>query len=162
MCLQVLYTDVGSHTENMKTFIAITFSIVLIGQSDQSFAGTLEPDTVDNWQIYLGDKLVLSGNASIDMKRLVCDTVSYETLADVKIQFNHCTKTRVKKVEIFITHADKADLNWQGQFKPSITGEYLIPFRELKDKRMKGKIVSFRYTEGDWDDSVILGHIYFK
>lgn len=116
----------------MNILVLIIF--IFVGQLN-GLAKAFEADTVDNWQIYSGDSLILSGNAT-SQKELET-TLNFDDLKDLRIHFNHSTPLTQKTVIIWGVHADKASANWTKEFKVNPNGDYVIPIKELEILRTK-------------------------
>ena len=65
--------------------LLIIFFLTIGGQC---FGSTFQTDTIDNWQIYNGKDLLLSGHAGGEFRV----TIKKKKIKDIEIQFNHCTK----------------------------------------------------------------------
>lgn len=62
--------------------------IILLTTIGQCYAGTLDMDTIDNWQIYNGTELVLAGHDS-PPGTVFQGTIQRADLKDLAIQYNH-------------------------------------------------------------------------
>ena len=69
-------------------FMTRLILILLLGTIGQCYGGTFDLDSIDNWQIYNGTELVLSGHDS-PLGTVFSGTIKKAELKDLAIQFNH-------------------------------------------------------------------------
>jgi hypothetical protein len=123
-----------------KTQMKQFFALLILLSAVESYSATFDVDTIDNWQIYNGTALILSGNQ-------VSFTPSYGTvkrteLNDFSIVYHHCTSSNYNfDVTIEITN-EAGEVILSKRFKESTLK---ISKEELQT--LKENSIVIRYCE---------------
>lgn len=134
--------------------------ILLLGTIGQCYAGTFDLDTIDNWQIYNGNELVLAGHDS-PLGTVFRGTIKRTELKDLAIQFNHDVHyPDAFDVTVHIID-EQGNIILIGKFKsrPGIR----FAFRKKELERLTSKLITIRYREERKNGTErVLGEIRFE
>jgi hypothetical protein len=132
--------------------------ILLLGAIGQCYAGTLDLDTIDNWQIYNGTELVFGGHdgpGEIEFQ----GTIKTATFKELVIQFNHCSRYRNLDVDIEVTDDHGKNILTK-KFRIDSGTRMTINKTELGSLTMKSIIIRYRERRSNGTDK-ILGRVNF-
>lgn len=139
----------------MKPFLLI----LLLGTIGHCYAGTFSIDTIDNWQVYNGDILVLAGHDS-PLESAFSGTIKKPELKDLAIQFNHCVMfpAPFDVVIDFIDTRGKLILTRTFKFRSGV--RFVVRKKELEQLPAT---ITLRYRENRKNGAdKILGQLNFK
>lgn len=132
--------------------------IILLTTIGQCYAGTLDMDTIDNWQIYNGTELVLAGHDS-PPGTVFQGTIQRADLKDLAIQYNHDVVGDSIDVIVEILD-DKGNILLTGNFKTRVGTRFVFRKKELE--RLNSNSIRIRYREKHENGTdKILGRISF-
>ena len=116
-------------------------TILVLTICGECFGSTFQSDTVDNWQIYNGKDLLLSGHAGGKFEV----TIKKNKLKDLEVQFNHCIKrTEDYYASIEITdEQDNSIIISAYSLKPGDR----ITIQKFEILLWKKKVFRIKYTE---------------
>lgn len=131
--------------------------LLLLGSIGQCYARTFDLDTIDNWQIYNGNELLLGGHDSPPGTEFQ-GTVKATDLEELVIQFHHC----VRYIDDFVATIEIAD----DKGKIILTKKFKVGARMRIDKKEFGvlttKSITIRYREKRKNGTdKVLGRISF-
>lgn len=138
----------------MREFILI----LLLSTIGQCYAGTFDPDTIDNWQIYNGTEFVFGGHdwpVEIEFQ----GTIKATNFKELVIQFNHCGRYSDLDVDIEVAD-DKGKTILTKKFRIDSGTSMTIDKKELGPLTMKSIIIRYRERRNNGTDK-ILGRINF-
>lgn len=129
--------------------------IILVTISGHCFGSTFQLDTIDNWQIYNGKKLLLSGHDGGQFHV----TIKKSKLKDLEIQYNHCVKHKEDYiVSIEITDKDDNSIIISAY---SVKPDNRITIPKSDILLWKEKVLKIKYSEHSENNpiKVTLGQI---
>lgn len=118
--------------------------ILLLGTIGHCNAGTLDLDTIDNWQIYNGTELVLAGHDS-PLGTIFRGTIKKTELKGLVIQFNHDVRY-IDDFEVTVYLMDGQGKNiLTKKFRTNSGTRLTIEKKELE--LLTAELITIRYCE---------------
>ncbi|MCA6380946.1 MAG: hypothetical protein IM606_08985 [Cytophagales bacterium] len=133
--------------------------IILLGAAGQCYAGTVEMDTIDNWQIYNGNEFVFGGHDS-PIGTEFQGTIKTTDFKELVIQFNHCVRFIDDYNVTLEVMDDKGKNILLKKFKANLGTRMTIDKKELGPLTMKAITIRYREQRKNGTDK-ILGRISF-
>ena len=132
--------------------------IIILATIGQCYAGALDLDTIDNWQIYNGTELVLAGHDS-PLETVLQGTIKRADLKDLAIQYNRDVVEDSFDVIVEILDG-KGNILLTGNFKARLGVRFAFRKKELE--RLTNNSFTIRYREKRENGrDKILGRISF-
>ena len=120
----------------------IIFLVTLFSYLD-GIGGTYDTDTIENWQIYNGDSLVLAAHGPITGEFQIF--LRYKRLKDIKVVYNQCMRS-IDGNPLWISVSTNKTARWTKEYRTNAEGMCIIPFSELSPNLKSRNVLTIWYN----------------